>query len=198
MIKQLTTVFLLIFLFNNSAFAANWYRVELLLFEHLDSNTGGEVWDTNRELPDLERSIELIDAVPGDEEGLIAFQKLASSQKQLSGVFTALKVSRQYRPILHTAWQQPGMRGRNARRVRITAGDEFQTKVDGSVRIRSSQYLHVDVDLVYFINAFADLDANTETMSQFTRLIETRKIKLNEMHYFDHPLFGVVLRVGRL
>ena len=27
---------------------------------------------------------------------------------------------------------------------------------------------------------------------------ESRKIKLNELNYFDHPLFGVILQVSRM
>ena len=29
-------------------------------------------------------------------------------------------------------------------------------------------------------------------------LKETRRIKLNEIHYFDHPMYGVILQVSRL
>ena len=29
------------------------------------------------------------------------------------------------------------------------------------------------------------------------RLTESRRIKLNELHFFDHPLFGVILQVSR-
>lgn len=196
--KKVVSIFISTLLFSSNLYAANWYRVELVVFEQLNPDTGGEVWDTDVQLPDLERSVELIGDIPGDEEGLIAFQNLSGSQKRLSGIYSALKVSRQYRPILHTAWQQPAMGGRNARSVHIKAGDELETKVDGSVRIRSSLYLHVDVDLVYFINAFSNAGTGVGSANQFTRLLETRKIKLNEIHYFDHPLFGVLLRVGRL
>ena len=29
-------------------------------------------------------------------------------------------------------------------------------------------------------------------------LKESRKIKLNEIHYFDNPIYGVILQVSRL
>jgi len=32
----------------------------------------------------------------------------------------------------------------------------------------------------------------------YAQMKETRRIKLNELHYFDHPLFGVLMRVTRL
>jgi hypothetical protein len=34
-------------------------------------------------------------------------------------------------------------------------------------------------------------------MIRFSRLRETRKMKLNELHYFDHPLTGLLMYVGR-
>ena len=32
----------------------------------------------------------------------------------------------------------------------------------------------------------------------YAQMKETRRIKLNELHYFDHKLFGVLMRVTRL
>ena len=78
--------------------------------------------------------------------------------------------------------------------------------IDGSIRIRSGFYLHADIDLSYFTQlpeqnkvlrnseeSFANGFDKTEI-----KLKETRKIKLNEIHYFDHPMFGVILQVSRL
>jgi peptidoglycan-binding protein CsiV len=78
--------------------------------------------------------------------------------------------------------------------------------IDGSIRIRSGFYLHADIDLSYFKQlpsenklirtseeSFSDLQEKT-----VIKLKETRKIKLNEIHYFDHPMYGVILQVSRL
>ena len=37
-----------------------------------------------------------------------------------------------------------------------------------------------------------------QQQADYVRLQESRKIRLNEIHYFDHPFFGVILRVSRL
>ncbi len=84
-------------------------------------------------------------------------------------------------------------------------GDAY-VKLDGVVRIRSSQFLHADVDLFYFIDAvsesFIQANAGSEQANQiaatFAELKETRRMKLNELHYFDHPVFGMLMRVSRL
>lgn len=78
--------------------------------------------------------------------------------------------------------------------------------VDGSIRIRSGFYLHADVDLNYFKDLPAEnkiLRTSDESFSGTTdrtiiKLKETRKLKLNEIHYFDHPMLGVILQVSRL
>lgn len=78
--------------------------------------------------------------------------------------------------------------------------------VDGSIRIRSGFYLHADIDLSYFKELPAENKIIRSSEESFIaaldktviKLKETRKIKLNEIHYFDHPMYGVILQVSRL
>jgi len=79
--------------------------------------------------------------------------------------------------------------------------------LDGIVRVRSATFLHVDVDMVLFrsppavpVRQVSPEDGSeriTEKPPTYIRLQETRRIRLNELHYFDHPLFGVILQVSR-
>ena len=79
--------------------------------------------------------------------------------------------------------------------------------IDGAIRVRSGFYLHLDVDLSYFAavplqNRIVKTDEEIQAYDPFgalpVRLQETRRIKLNELHYFDHPLFGLIIQVSRL
>jgi peptidoglycan-binding protein CsiV len=78
--------------------------------------------------------------------------------------------------------------------------------IDGSIRIRSGFYLHADVDLSYFKQLPPENKTIRTSEESFqndfdktvVKLKETRKIKLNEIHYFDHPMYGVILQVSRL
>ncbi len=87
--------------------------------------------------------------------------------------------------------------------------DLFQQNkiIDGAIRIRSGFYLHVDVDLTYFAEVteqFRVMEvANNESAISVQERIpvelkSSRKIKLNEIHYFDHPMFGLIIQVSRL
>ncbi|HIF51790.1 MAG TPA: hypothetical protein EYQ42_09750 [Thiotrichaceae bacterium] len=83
---------------------------------------------------------------------------------------------------------------------------ELNKIIDGSIRIRSGFYLHADIELSYFTQIPPEnkiLRSSEESFSGFqektvVKLKETRKIKLNEIHYFDHPMYGVILQVSRL
>ncbi len=57
--------------------------------------------------------------------------------------------------------------------------------LDGTVRIHLARYLHADVDLVY-----TRADAETPF-----RLATSRRMRSGELHYLDHPVFGVLVKV---
>ena len=77
---------------------------------------------------------------------------------------------------------------------------------DGTIRLRSSRFLHVDVDFAHFPGFLLNGETPdkeegslfVQQQADYVRLQESRKIRLNEIHYFDHPIFGVILRVSRL
>ena len=205
------TLLAVLLIFSSHA-SANWYQIEMIVFEHLFPNAAGEQWYNNQDLPDIANSVELVT----DQSGArVAYQVLPSGRHKISGVYSALKSSRDYRPIMHIAWQQPGLTRSRAKYVHIrgTEGlnntDSFQedlVKIDGTVRLRGGHFLYLDIDLTYFFNALSESMINsamineniTNQLSDYTRLSESRKVKLNELHYFDHPLFGVITWVRRL
>jgi len=81
-----------------------------------------------------------------------------------------------------------------------------QKIIDGSIRIRSNFYLHADLNFYYFKNLYASnntskkgIEFSDQDIEELVISIkESRKIKLNEIHYFDNPIYGVILQVSRL
>ena len=57
-------------------------------------------------------------------------------------------------------------------------------KVEGLVGIKVSRLLRIDLDFVY------------NNAEEQVRLKESRNIKLEELNYFDHPLFGILVLVS--
>jgi hypothetical protein len=161
----------------------------------------------------------------------IPFLALPEEAYNLDGVYRILQLASAYRPLLHTSWQQPGREEAQARYVHIEglrpaaeelapAADTEATGVvpeenpdystpemafDAILRLRSSLYLHLDVDAAYFPadpavlrSGISEEEAPAYLFADYVRLQETRRIRLKELHYFDHPLFGVLVQVTRI
>jgi hypothetical protein len=205
-------IFLLAVLSFLSISARAAYQVEIIIFEHLFHDEEGEISQIGLRIPDLGDTVQLSSATGSSDA---SFSLLPSSMYKLGGVYSELRASREYRPILHLAWRQPQLQQSRSKYVHIRKTDgELQqegfgdayVKLDGVVRIRSAQFLHADVDLFYFIDAvsesFITANAGSEAANQiaatFAELKESRRMKLNELHYFDHPVFGMLMRVSRL
>lgn len=196
MIKILISGLLL--LSSNLAFA-KWYQVEMVVFEHLVADTSGEQWNSDA-TPDYSNAINL----QTDSNSSNAFKMLPTSRHKLGGVNKVLKLSSQYRPVHHVAWQQPELTKSRAKKVHIK---NPEAKIDGTVNLIGGHLLHLDVDMAYFVDlltesntSFTEEGASEDIAMRgtYAQMKETRRIKLNELHYFDHPLFGVVMRVTRL
>lgn len=77
-------------------------------------------------------------------------------------------------------------------------------RFSGTVKLALGRYLHVALDLMYR-NAAQRTDSvradgtefeATREVVQGYRLVETRRIKTSEVHYFDHPAFSALVLVA--
>ena len=237
------TVFLYcaLLVFTVPAHAADWYQVEVVLFAYTEPDAGGELWYENPGLPARRQTIGLImetaDPLPGatpgppQEDDLMPYLALPKQDYRLAGVRRVLASSREYRPLFHVAWQQPGLDARDVRAVRLD-NTRFERKAaeqvevepepgqvrdepeytppikvfDGTVRLRKSRFLHLDVDFAYFPGTLQqpDLDIPEQAArhgrlsADYVRLTESRRIKPDDLNYFDHPLFGLIVQVSRM
>ncbi len=240
-IRILLIFFCLLSLFNAPAHAEDWYRVELVLFAYTEPDAGGEWWYENPGLPARDQTIGLImetaDPVSADspdaaeDEDLNPYVVLPGQDYRLAGVRRVLASSREYRPLLHVAWQQPGLDARNVRAVHLD-NTRFERKAveqlevepepgevreepeytppvkvfDGTVRLRKSRFLHLDVDFAYFPDTLQQPDLEMPAQAtghrrfpaDYVRLTESRRIRPDNLNYFDHPLFGLVVQVSKI
>ncbi len=82
--------------------------------------------------------------------------------------------------------------------------------VEGAVRMYRTRYLHFEADLIYFrprpdAEGPKELPAEAENEEHYVtekavipthfRLTESRRMRSREIHYLDHPLFGVVVEI---
>lgn len=104
------------------------------------------------------------------------------------GITRLLEGDGHYRVLAHAHWQQtlePSPKT-PVKPVRIAGADP--NELDGSVRFTMSRFLHLDVGLLF------RPAADGEAAATYT-INEQRRIKSQETHYFDHPRFGVLVRV---
>ena len=77
---------------------------------------------------------------------------------------------------------------------------------DGAVRLRKSRFLHLDVDFAWFpetleqpgLSAPEAEGGRSRHAADYVRLRQSRRIKIGQLNYFDHPLFGLIVQVSRL
>lgn len=170
------------------------YQVEVVVFAHVAADSDGEQWVDEAGLPDQGGAALL---ATGAEAGGITVTPLPATSQHLGGVVAALRKGGRYRTLFHSSWMHPeGGRVRGVFISRPAAGSApgAAAEILGNVRLRVTRFLHADVDLAYFAPTLATVGA----AATHVRLQESRKIRLNEVHYFDHPLFGVLLQVSRV
>ena len=157
------------------------YDVEVVIFSNSTSGDNGERWSRPA-------------GVSADTGAFRAneFTELSRSQYRLNGISNALQQSSGYRVLFHRAWRQVAS-GRDTVAAYpvhslVSGGDR---SVEGNIRLVLERYLHLDVDLLQL----SARGAGAVGSAPVYQLKEQRRIRSGELHYFDHPRFGMIARV---
>ncbi len=246
-----------------SALAADrWYEVEVIVFAQINGDWNAEHWPDNDAV-----TLSLDEAVPApntittpmamsasasNAQELLRLAAVPPAQYKLLDVYRSLTRSKNYRPVLHTAWRQPIGTGKGNVKIRIAGGKDYASRyglngallsngsdpataglweIDGQLSLTASQFLHADAELVFRRPVVATVAATAATTTgtvaataptvgtggpvpapgtvtatvptdpalvdedrlQFFKLAQKRRLKSNELHYFDHPMFGLLI-----
>ena len=186
--------------------AERWFTVEIIVFEDLRSdNLHAEHWPPDPGEPSLVNAIELT-PLPGDapDGGVHAYRLMKFSSLTLGEVRNRLRRSAHYRPLVHAGWRLPGLPRSAARPVHVGRSlDDGEARaaegvgagrssVHGTVTVSLARFLQVDVDLLYHRPASGEAAAPSSAPTRF-RLVSERRMRSGELHYVDHPLFGVLV-----
>jgi len=183
------------------------YRVEIILFEHVN---GGADINTGLSYPRLRSAIGL----SSDAAASNGFTLLEDGY-ELNEAAAEIRASGRYRLLKHFIWQQPGLDRKSAIGVRVNVGrvstmyvpESFPdgvrfvpatsfpqsgtereirtTTVNGSLKVRLGRFLHLETHLV-----FTDTDRKTSY-----NLFQSRKMRSRELHYIDNARFGLLARI---
>ena len=165
------------------------YDVELVIFRTLASKMSPEEWSveagtadqhlatTEGESPDGEQTI-----APPPSAPMMTFPPLATAKFKLTPIADSLRRSRNYQPLAHFGWTQPGFPRGESRYMSIEGLVPADTGLSGQIALARGRYLHLPLELTYV----SPEDGQRMVIKQ------TRRMRSNERHYIDHPKFGVI------
>lgn len=128
----------------------------------------------------------------------LSVRVLRPDELKLGAEYRRLRAIAAYRPLVHTGWVQPGLPEADSQ--------PFDLKVlgvlnpSGTIRVHLTRFLHVTLDLTYQADGAVGVLAANDGLGEVAlapryRLTATRNVRSNELHYFDHPAFGVLVRI---
>jgi Peptidoglycan-binding protein, CsiV len=167
------------------------YDVELVIFRLLNPNVSPEEWGMEAAAAGQRL------AIPDDEPSPFAasepvpatttsFPALQPAKYKLTAIADTLRRSRNYQPLAHFGWTQPGFPRGDAKYLSINSMVPAGSGIVGQVALSRGRYLHLTLDLVY------DAPGAAGEPTQRFVLRQSRRMRSNERHYMDSPRFGVI------
>jgi len=142
------------------------------------------------------------------EEPVFRFMPLAEEELELGDLYRRLRNADGYEPLVHVAWQQPGYEPEDARPLDLARLAELPARLRGEARLYRSRFLHLALDLelmsaprqglvapVTAVPSSGEGERLAALEPDVYRLIERRKLRSGELHYYDHPRYGVLAKV---
>lgn len=166
--------------------------LEMIVFLQLAPEDSTEdLMQTSPDLPPAEvypAPLELPDSgsvTPEPPAGMLA---LTRAQFAMNGIWTSMRRSAGYRPLAHFAWAMPAEWTGEPIPLRLSTLAASPLPFSGMASLQEERFVHLALDL--------RMPAVEEDGGEY-RIRERRRLLLGEVHYFDHPRFGVVARLFR-
>lgn len=168
--------------------SAQLYDVEVIVFSNPASGSDGEQMTTPA-----------ADAVRAD--GIFPedrFTELAPRLYTMGNIRGGLSAASGYTVLFHRAWRQQAYDRSHAVDYPVHSfADNGRDSIEGTIRLIKERYLHLDMDLLLMTadSGSPVLYSDGPGSVPAFRLSEKRRVRSRELHYFDHPNFGVIARV---
>ncbi|KGQ69738.1 hypothetical protein OA57_08815 [Chelonobacter oris] len=198
---------------------ASQANVEIILFQRLFENDG-----LNQKFPELTSTIPVANAVVPAENQIYA-HILSANEMQLNDIYTKFQQHDAYIPFYHQAWVQPLTSQPLAVPVRIQSDASSIPTIDGRLLIWQDNNIELNFNLAFSyhsvqkssdfpdnlnqdIATVPDIDAtdaadpaltdnNAIAMTTHTIQYQSQSSYVdNQMMYFDHPLFGILVLIN--
>ncbi|EKF75249.1 hypothetical protein A11A3_04695 [Alcanivorax hongdengensis A-11-3] len=183
-------------LLASPALAEKWYQVEVLVFARQNS-ISDELWPLNLQPRYDSQAISLADPMgtgaDQDAFGRGAWQPLPEDDRILRYMLERMEGTGKYRELFHKAWRQPIGDKAETRPVYIQGGQQIPTEdgtvpeLEGTLHFSLQRYLHVD-PRIWFL-------AQSNGQKYYVDINQSRRMESKTVYYFDHPKFGMLIRL---
>jgi len=133
-------------------------------------------------------------------ENEFTFRVLRPEELQLTSQYRVLARLPGYHPLVHGGWVQLGLPETST--IPVELGVLGVTNPAGTVRLSLTRFLHLKLDLTYVDTqavqrgaAAAPDDLADLPIAPRYHIGDERTTRSGEIHYFDHPAFGVLIKV---
>ena len=171
------------------------YAIEVLVFRHADA-PADDAGDAAHPGPERDHDPaiagsdgsttqpDLPAAAPPQE---LSYTLLPDGEFKLADLAERLRASGNWEPLLHTGWIQDSFPVGTGPAFEVGRTHAGRPELTGTIRFSHGRYPHLELDLVYLPQ-----DAGG---SRIQRLNENRRLRDDDVNYFDHAHFGVIARV---
>lgn len=184
MLRLVTFVCLFLFSFISGASQQSLYQIDMIVFTHQSSAYQAENITTPLLAPDMKNAISLQNNATNS---ITPYHILPKSSSQLAQAFWALNRKSGYQVLAHYTWLQPS---NNQRAIAIPSINHNGWNIEGTVRVRQSNYYLLDTDLL-----FSSPTGNTQTAFLFS---QKQRLKPGTVYYLDHPQAGMLIKVHKV
>ncbi|MAZ44839.1 MAG: hypothetical protein CMF48_06660 [Legionellales bacterium] len=198
---------------------AQWYEVEVLAFAYDNPAVSTETWPALSGFPELSNAATLLNS--NTPETLLGIRRLPKNERDFNDSYKNINYSDKTHVLFHEKWEQyindeknlsirlhggkrivepvlpsrhssfyslerPAFSLAHAQMVPEYLLPPYPWEIEGTIEMRLSRYMHVDTDFVY------------QTVDgQAIRARGNAKMRSKEVHYVDHPYFGLLIRIDR-
>ncbi|WP_052501360.1 CsiV family protein [Thiomicrospira microaerophila] len=181
-------------------------QVEIIIFQSLALRG----W-TEEYWPDLDGIISTADS--RRIAGLDGYaQRLDPDQRTLLEEAGKMTTDRGYDILAHLAWQQPLRSNQLAMPVLIDPSLQLRranvSRLLGKIRIYQERFIHADVQMELDRQIPTRIRENFANHQQIPiewlpeswrfKIEESRRVRYGQIHYLDHPIFGVLIKIDRV
>lgn len=117
------------------------------------------------------------------------YRQRPSQDMRLSDSVRRLRRSGDYEILGHLAWQQRVPERGQPQPVYINLNNG---QLQGELAVTLGRYLHTSAKL-WFMPDATGLD-----QGQYAQMSQSRRMRSATLHYFDHPLFGMIVRIDKV